>query len=206
MSDPADNVTPMIDTLAPAPAVRSARLLLTPLSHADLDEVHAIFTDERTWRHLPSGRHTDPQQTAAKIDSSLASLGAHGCGSWSIRVSADGERGPIVGVGGATWSSAGSWNLGYRLAPEAWGRGFATEVARAAIVHARRAEPDAPVTARVLVTNPASVRILDRVGLTRVWRGLPPRASHMPAPGVERLMYSDRRLGRPVLNALIALG
>lgn len=206
MSDPADNVTTMIDTLTLAPAVRSARLLLTPLSHADLDEVHAILSDERTWRHLPSGRHTDPQQTVAVIDLSLASQGAHGCSSWSVRVGAEGEHGPIVGVGGATWSGAGCWNLGYRLTPEVWGRGFATEVARAAIVHARRAEPDAPVTARVLATNPTSARILDRVGLTPVWRGLPPRSPHIPAPGVERLVYSDRRLDRPVLEELIALG
>lgn len=205
VSDPADNVAVMIDTLAPAPALRSARLLLTPLTHADADAVHAIFADARTWQHLPSGRHTDVEQTLAMIERSLTSLAEHGCGTWSMRLAEGGPDGPVIGVGGVTWSSAGCWNLGYRLAPEAWGKGLATEVARAGIVHARRAEPDAPVTARVLSTNPASARVLDHVGLTQVWRGVP-RDGTLEVPDVERLVFSDRRLRPETLDGLIALG
>lgn len=195
----------MIDTFAPAPPLRSARLLLSPLSHADVDAVHAIFADERTWRHLPSGRHTDVEQTVTMIERSLESLAEHGCGSWAMRLVEDGPLGPLLGVGGATWSTVGCWNLGYRLAPEAWGKGFATEVARAGIVHARRAEPDAPVTARVLATNPASIRVLDHVGLTQVWRGVP-RDRTLVAADAERIVFSDRRLSAETRDRLIALG
>ncbi len=195
----------MIDTFAPAPPLRSARLLLSPLSHADVDAVHVIFADERTWRHLPSGRHTDVEQTDTMIERSLASLAEHGCGSWSMRLAEGGPDGPVIGVGGVTWSAVGCWNLGYRLAPEAWGKGLATEVARAGIVHARRAEPDAPVTARVLATNPASIRVLDHVGLTQVWRGAP-RDRTLAAADVERIVFSDRRLSAETRDGLIALG
>ena len=72
-------------------------------------------------------------------------------------------------------------------------------------MHARRAEPDAPVTARVLATNPASIRVLDHVGLTQVWRGAP-RDRTLAAADVERIVFSDRRLSAETRDGLIALG
>lgn len=188
---------------AVAGTLRSARLWLTPLSPADLDEVHAIFADPATWQHLPSGRHTTPDRTREMIDAAVASRAATGCAPWVLRLQTDapdgGARGEVVGVGGVTWLPIGCWNLGYRLTPSVWGRGLATEVARAGMVHARRAVPDAPVTARVLATNPASARVLDRVGLSRAWQG-------SAGASTERTVYADRPLGHPLLTRLIAMG
>ena len=61
------------------------------------------------------------------------------------------------------------------------------------------------VAARVLATNPASIRVLDHVGLTQVWRGVP-RDRTLVAADVERIVFSDRRLSAETRDGLIALG
>ena len=43
------------------------RLLLTPVGLGDLDAMAALHADERLRRHLPSGRHTDVEQTRAYL-------------------------------------------------------------------------------------------------------------------------------------------
>lgn len=47
---------------------------------------------------------------------------------WVVR-----EDGAVVGHGGCAVRGGTFWNLGYRFAPEAQGRGLATRVARAAV-------------------------------------------------------------------------
>jgi [ribosomal protein S5]-alanine N-acetyltransferase len=58
-------------------------------------------------------------------------------------------------------------NLFYRLAPSAWGQGFASEAATAVAAWASRQVPELPLIARVRPANVASQRVAIRVGLTR---------------------------------------
>lgn len=179
----------------------SSRLTLSPLSLADLDEAYAVYSDPGTWEHLPSGRHTTPEPTRKLIERSLASLEACGVGEWSVRIGSDDAgaglpQGTFIGVGGVKLTDAGVLNLGYRLAPASWGRGFATEVAMAALAEAAEIAPDIPVTARVLANNPASIRVIERLGLDLIWEGWV--AASVPGPDGEepplRRVYSDRPL------------
>jgi len=63
---------------------------------------------------------------------------------------------------------AGEYDIGYRLARAVWGRGYATEVARA-LVRRGFADPAVEaIVACVLVGNAASCRVLEKVGLRRV--------------------------------------
>jgi RimJ/RimL family protein N-acetyltransferase len=68
----------------------------------------------------------------------------------------------------AGWDRATDLELGYRLRRAAWGRGFATE-ASAALVGIALADPDvSSVVAAALVTNRASWRVMEKVGLVHV--------------------------------------
>ncbi|MDN5724803.1 MAG: hypothetical protein L0G99_02570 [Propionibacteriales bacterium] len=63
---------------------------------------------------------------------------------------------------------------------------------------------DLPVVARALSTNPASTRVLEKVGLAEVWRG---RSDHGgPTSGMKRVVHADRALTPGLLAALVALG
>jgi RimJ/RimL family protein N-acetyltransferase len=66
--------------------------------------------------------------------------------------------------------------LGYRLRPDMWGRGYATEGA-AALLAAAVGRPDVPrVYAHALLSNPASIRVMEKIGMSYVrpwdYRGL----------------------------------
>jgi RimJ/RimL family protein N-acetyltransferase len=58
-------------------------------------------------------------------------------------------------------------NLFYRLFPSAWGAGYASEAATAAVDWARTHRPDDLVIARVRPENIASQRVAVRAGLIR---------------------------------------
>ncbi|WP_172979929.1 GNAT family N-acetyltransferase [Agromyces agglutinans] len=187
----------------------STRLRFRPLDPSDLDAVHAIYADPETWRHLPQGRHRSPEMTAGMIARSEASRREHGLGTWAVLAPAEPDGEPVlVGTAGVTMLGFPAWNLGYRFAPGAWGRGYATEAAAAALAAARTAHPEVPVTARVLAGNPASVRVLERIGLELRWRG---RSAETPegdgrTTHLERLVFTDRPVDADLLERLIALG
>lgn len=184
--------------LMPPQEIRTDRLVLTPLAPADIDDVHALFSDARTWTHLPAGRHTDRASTVDLVQRKIGGRARHGLGSWAVRTSEDHA---FVGVGGVDRTASGLWNLGYRLTPDAWGNGYATEVARAAVAAASDVAPEVPVTGRVLTNNPASAAVLRRVGLTLVWQG---STSAALPDGVERQVWADRALSRPQRAWLVA--
>ncbi|WP_170298387.1 GNAT family N-acetyltransferase [Agromyces allii] len=194
----------MIDEL------RTDRLLLTPLTLDHVDDHFAVYGDPRTWAHLPSGVHTSRGDSARAIERSMQSRREFGFGQCAVVL-----REPIgalapgsfIGSAGAAMLPFGAWNLGYRFAPEAWGHGLAGEAAAISLDAARRAQPDAPVTARALANNPASVRVLERLGLRLLWRGA---SSAAPSAAVtthlERVVFADRELDAETLEAVIALG
>lgn len=195
----------MIDEL------RTERLLLRPLTLDHVDDYHRVYGDPRTWEHLPSGRHTHRGESARAIERSMESHRAWGFGHCAVvlREPVEGlAAGSFLGSAGAAMLGFDAWNLGYRFAPEAWGRGFATEAAAVALATARATRPGTPVTARVLAGNTASVRVLERLGLDLAWSGASSDAPAGPddTTHLERLVFADRALDDETLEAVIALG
>ena len=187
------------------------RLRFDPLDRDDLTAVHDIFTDPGTWRHLPSGRHTTAAQTERLLVDSQHSWEQSGLGRWAIRLrhplpGGALPAGTLIGLASATMLACGARNLGYRLTPASWGCGLATEAASAALAAAHAVSPDVAVTARALAVNPASVRVLDRIGLQLLWSGRGRCTGAVPTAALERRVFADRQLSPALLNAIVALG
>lgn len=171
----------------------TARLQLDPPREEDLEELHRIYSDARTWTHLPSGRFTDLATTREALAGWLDDWRREGLGAWVAR-----ENGIVVGHGGCAVRQGVFWNLGYRFAPEVQGRGLATELARAAVDAAREHRPELPVVAYLLEHNPASAAVAEKVGLALRHRGLD---AGNPDPSAVRLVYADRELSEAELAA-----
>jgi RimJ/RimL family protein N-acetyltransferase len=175
------------------------RLRLDAVVPADLDDLYALMSDAGTWAHLPSGRHTSVQQTAAGIEHSVRHWSRDGLGYWAARLRDDGS---VVGTGGCavrvgtTW-----WNLYYRFTPSAWGRGLAAELVTSALDCAHTVAPERPVVAVLLEHNVESRGRAERAGLSQVWRG--PDAGN-PDPDAVRLVYADRPLDDELLGRVAA--
>lgn len=166
----------------------TARLSLHVPRPADLPELHAIYADPRVWEHFPSLRHVREQQSREMLQAWIAAWEHDGLGPWIVRPR---EGGAMLGNGGCAVRAGVFWNLGYRFAPAAHGHGYATEVARAAVVAAREVNPELPIVAYLLENNPASRRVAEKVGLTLRHSG--PDAGN-PRPDAVRLVFADREL------------
>jgi RimJ/RimL family protein N-acetyltransferase len=189
------------------------RLILTPLEGASPELVATLFgiqSDPATWAHLPAGVETDLSETQRLVDGYARSWRDRGLGWWAVRLRSPlGElaAGSVIGLGGAGMRrpEVPAWNLGFRLTPAAWGRGFGLEVSKAAIAAAVVAQPEVPITARALTRNPASWRTLERAGLSLLWKGDAPADDPLTS-GLPRRVYSDRPTSPDLLRKLIALG
>ncbi|MGW9156603.1 GNAT family N-acetyltransferase [Microbacterium sp. NPDC055665] len=116
---------------------------------------------------------TDSDALAARADAQLAE---RGWGLWALEV-ADGEdRGRFAGftgLGVPSWDAAFTpcVEIGWRLARWAWGRGYASEAARAALEVAFSELGLDEVVSFTAVPNERSQAVMRRIGMTRDLHG-----------------------------------
>ncbi|MCI4066209.1 GNAT family N-acetyltransferase [Micromonospora sp. R77] len=183
----------------PPGGIATARLVLRPPTDLDLREVFDLYADPRVWGPDPMTRHHRIAQTEQMIERWRGSWAGDGLGMWVARSAEEGDEGAFVGIGGCFLRYGVAWNLGFRLVPGRWGRGYAHEISVAAMAAAHRVRPELPLTAYVLAGNDRSQRAVERLDLRLVWRG--PDAGN-PDSSAIRLLYSDRPLSPAVLHAL----
>ena len=86
--------------------------------------------------------------------------------------------------------------LGYRLHPDTWGKGYATEGAAALLRDAFARPGIARVYAHSLLDNPGSIRVMEKIGMTYVgpwsYRGLPGAEYEALAPSHPTRALNDR--------------
>lgn len=70
----------------------------------------------------------------------------------------------VGGIGIDVRNEAGEPELGYWFTPDVWGRGYATEAGRAVVQIARHAMGLQRLTASHFLDNPASSRVLEKLG------------------------------------------
>jgi RimJ/RimL family protein N-acetyltransferase len=145
------------------PDLVTPRLQLTPVGDADLDLMRALNADEEVMRNL-TGRSADRKETDAEWSHRLRERSDRdrGLGYWVGRLSGD-----FVGwwgIGACSWDETTA-NLGYRLRPLHWGKGLATEGGRALLEHGFNAVRLSSVWASTTQRNPASQRVLEKLGM-----------------------------------------
>jgi RimJ/RimL family protein N-acetyltransferase len=155
------------DVAAPA-SIRTARLELRPLTPGDRDALLAYRSDPETCRFLPF-----PPQTAEDVDRYLATRGGSRVlrgpdGSVSFAVTL-GDGGPLVGdlIVFVRSRVDECLEIGWVLAPEHRGSGYATEAVAALLPFAFDDVQAHRVVARMDPENAASARVAARIGMRR---------------------------------------
>ena len=125
-------------TLPPAavqpPITRdTARLRMRQWRKADRAPFAALNADPRVMEHFPSTMSCEASD--AMVDRLAAQIETRGWGLWAVEVIDSGAFIGFVGlqIPAATLPFSPCVEIGWRLAKEHWGQGYATEAARAAL-------------------------------------------------------------------------
>jgi RimJ/RimL family protein N-acetyltransferase len=145
-----------------AGALKTARLVLRAPSHSDVAAMVALAGDRRVAENTARIPHP---YTAADAVGLLDSINQNG-GETVFAIALDGA---LIGMCGLDRRQDGV-ELGYWLGVPFWGRGYATEAARAVIDYAFAELGHEALSSGVRVSNPASRRVLEKCGFQ--WTGV----------------------------------
>lgn len=141
--------------------IETDRLLLRPLSIGDLDEYLAMHVQPEVVRIMgPYSRST----AVERIESYAREWEERGHGMVAL---IERDTGRFVGRSGLKhWPQFDETEIGWVLHPRFWGRGFATEAARACLEWGFTNLEVPYITAMILPDNTRSVRVAERLGMT----------------------------------------
>jgi ribosomal-protein-alanine N-acetyltransferase len=178
---------------AGAPELRGEWVLLRGWRADDLAPFAAMNADPRVMEHYPAPL-TRVQSDALVQERIVPHFAEHGFGLWAVEVPG---VVPFVGyVGLSTHTFEADFTpcveIGWRLAHEHWGKGYATEAARVAIEFGFTKGLE-EIVSFTPPANRRSVAVMERLGMTYAGEFDHPRL----APGHALRRHVLYRLGRP---------
>jgi RimJ/RimL family protein N-acetyltransferase len=160
----------------------------------DFDAYALMHADEEVVRYLGNGKPLTRAESWRHFAMMIGHWTLRGYGNWAVEEKATGAF-----VGRVGFYNPEEWpgfELGWTLAREHWGRGFATEAARASVAFGFERLGLRSVVAVVEVGNERSMRVAEKLGM---------RATGHRAHPVTRRRLRVMRLGRPEDEARDAL-
>ncbi|BDH47570.1 GNAT family acetyltransferase [Salmonella enterica subsp. enterica serovar Choleraesuis] len=146
--------------------ILSERLQLRPVSAVDIGDVWRIYGDARTHSFNPKGPLSSYQGAEALLQEWMNGWQLDGFGEFAIALKSAPQE--TIGFGGIKlrhYEGKIHYNLGYRLAPEAWGKGYASEFTQRVLWFGFTALRLSRVTTVVRPAHAASRRVLEKNGL-----------------------------------------
>ncbi len=145
--------------------IHTDRLVLRPAVDADRDAIAALNAHPRVGEWLGGVR--DRAASDAFVDRVQAHDARHGFGFWVVERKADGR---VIGMTGVWWvppemDMPNTVEIGWRFHPDAWGQGYATEAARAALDYGFGTLGLPEIIAFTARTNLASQSVMTRIGM-----------------------------------------
>lgn len=178
---------------AAAQAIDTERLLLRRWRRRDRKPFAALNADPEVMEHFPSRLTRD--QSDAMVDRLEELFKSQGFGLWALEVKQTGEFIGFTGLNQVPFHAhfTPAVEIGWRLARSAWGHGYATEAARAALAFGFDVVGLEEVVSFTATTNVRSQAVMRRIGMSRD-----------PADDFDHPRVDDDRLRRHVLFRLKA--
>lgn len=148
------------------PTLLTPRLKLRPWRDSDLAPFAAMNADPRVMEFFP--KLLTRGESDARAASIREGFDRHGFGMWALEVVGVADFAGFVGLAIPPFEAAFTpcVEIGWRLAREHWGRGYATEGAPAALAFGFGELKLDEVVAFTVPANTRSRRVMERLGMT----------------------------------------
>lgn len=169
----------------PAWAIRTGRLHMTPVSWADLADLHALKSDPGVFGQMLGGVRS-ALGVADDLQEELSYWARNGVGLWIVRTPGDNRAVGLTGLHDRPDGRNPALRFAFR--PEVRGKGLAREAASAALFFAHDRAGLARVLAMAREANFASRTVLGAIGMRPV--------DSFERGGETVLVYESRRVSR----------
>jgi len=144
------------------PTLTTERLRLRGIRGSDFEDYAALYADPEVLRLIGSGETWDRGRSWRHMAFAVGHWHLEGTGTW---VAEEKTTGAFIGMIGF-WEPAAwpGFELAWYLARRHWGKGYATEGARAALAHAFLVWQRKHVMSLVNPANLPSIRVAERIG------------------------------------------
>jgi len=143
------------------PEIETERLLLRMFRPDDLDNLAGLFSDPEVMRYVAEGDTVNREETDKALHSMIKHWETHGFGRWAA---VDRLTHEFVGFGGLR-SLLGTPEVVYHFAPAHWGKGLATELARASLRFGFEERSFDRIVAIAKPQNVASIHVMEKLGM-----------------------------------------
>jgi 3-dehydroquinate dehydratase/shikimate dehydrogenase len=144
--------------------LRTKRLVLRPWRKSDRTPFAELNADAKVMEHFP--KTSTREESDAFADRIAARMEQQGFGLWAVEVPGVAD---FIGVIGLNPADAvlrrPVLEIGWRLGAEHWGRGYATEGARASLAHAFDVLERDEVVSFTTTANQRSRHVMEKLGL-----------------------------------------
>ena len=147
--------------------LRTPRVLLRQWRDTDREPFAALNADPEVMEHFPGVlSRVDSDALADRITTGISE---RGWGLWAVEVTATATFAGFVGLNPATFDApfTPAVEIGWRLARADWGRGLATEAARAVLDHAFGPLDLDEIVSFTSATNLRSQHVMQKIGMDR---------------------------------------
>src|ERR1051325_851823 len=142
-------------------SIETDRLRLRMLRDSDVDNLATLFADPNVMRYVGNGQPCDRVEAEKALASIVAHWHRHGFGRWAIE---EKESREFLGYRGLR-SLFGMPEVVYHLATRHWGKGYATEMARAFLKFGFDEKRFGRIVAIAKPGNTASIHVMKKLGM-----------------------------------------
>lgn len=155
----------MVPTLG-HPVLESERLRLRRWRKHDLEAFAALNADPKVMEQFPAP--LSPAESAFVLEQIEDAFERNGFGIWALETLADDTFLGLTGLSVVPFEAhfTPAVEIGWRLLPQAWGHGYATEAAGAALDYGFGPAGLAEIISFASKTNAKSIAVMERLGMT----------------------------------------
>jgi RimJ/RimL family protein N-acetyltransferase len=145
------------------PTITTSRLILRALAEEDIGPLHCILGDRDVLRYFPNTNPPTRDRVQKLISGQLKHWEERGYGWWAIELRSQNE---LIGWSGLQFlPETEEVEVAYLLGKAFWGKGLATEAARAGLQYGFEDIELESIVAIVHPENIASQRVIEKLGM-----------------------------------------